>query len=331
MKTSACILAVAAPALGFVPGMKTNVGSRVGVQANLQTPQAALQEAAIEKSMGLGAQQQPYEPDMQQFIPEAVEYVQQANPAFEAQAQPENVQGAASSESSSNGWQTAFWASLGSMGGAATALAAHYVYKNRAAAKADQGFQSLNGGYQPPMPVRSGFATRGNFALAAQQATGFEDALGAQPPLGFWDPLGLLQDADEERFDRLRTVEIKHGRIAMLATLGHIVTTAGSRVPLGPNEVKAGLAAFDTLPSAGLFVTLATIGLTELGFASIKDELEEYCEQNYPDLCIDRRKAVELNNGRAAQMGILALMVHEKLNNDPYIINSLLGSPVPFN
>lgn len=43
------------------------------------------------------------------------------------------------------------------------------------------------------------------------------------------------------------------------------------------------------------------------------------------------KAAIELNNGRAAQMGILALMVHEKLNNDPYIINSLLGAPVPFN
>jgi hypothetical protein len=30
-------------------------------------------------------------------------------------------------------------------------------------------------------------------------------------------------------------------------------------------------------------------------------------------------------------MGILGLMVHEKLNNDPYIINSLLGYPVAFN
>ena len=43
------------------------------------------------------------------------------------------------------------------------------------------------------------------------------------------------------------------------------------------------------------------------------------------------KAAIELNNGRAAQMGILALMVHEKLNNDPYVINSLLGAPVPFN
>ena len=34
-----------------------------------------------------------------------------------------------------------------------------------------------------------------------------------------------------------------------------------------------------------------------------------------------RRKAVELNNGRAAMMGILALMVHEKLDNNPYMLN----------
>merc|ERR1719421_832295 len=148
---------------------------------------------------------------------------------------------------------------------------------------------------------------------------------------GTWDPLGLLNDADQERFDRLRTVETKHGRISMLAILGHMVTTAGARVPLGPNEVKTGLAVFDTLPTSGLAFTFLTIGAIELGFASIKEELEDYCTNTYPDIAEDRRKAVELNNGRAAQMGILALMVHEKLDNNPYIINSLLGAPVAFN
>ena len=49
---------------------------------------------------------------------------------------------------------------------------------------------------------------------------GFESEIGAQAPLGFWDPLGLLKDADQERFDRLRYVETKHGRISMLAFLG---------------------------------------------------------------------------------------------------------------
>eukprot|EP00550_Attheya_septentrionalis_P001105 CAMPEP_0198281262 /NCGR_PEP_ID=MMETSP1449-20131203/1238_1 /TAXON_ID=420275 /ORGANISM="Attheya septentrionalis, Strain CCMP2084" /LENGTH=75 /DNA_ID=CAMNT_0043976973 /DNA_START=23 /DNA_END=247 /DNA_ORIENTATION=+ len=41
----------------------------------------------------------------------------------------------------------------------------------------------------------------------------FEDALGAQAPLGFFDPLGLVADGDQETFDRLRYVEIKHGRV----------------------------------------------------------------------------------------------------------------------
>ena len=43
----------------------------------------------------------------------------------------------------------------------------------------------------------------------------FESEIGAQPPLGFWDPLGFLENANKARFDRLREVETKHGRIAM--------------------------------------------------------------------------------------------------------------------
>jgi len=30
-------------------------------------------------------------------------------------------------------------------------------------------------------------------------------------------------------------------------------------------------------------------------------------------------------------MGILGLMVHEQLNNDPYVLNGLLGFPIDFN
>eukprot|EP00574_Skeletonema_japonicum_P005085 CAMPEP_0201714030 /NCGR_PEP_ID=MMETSP0593-20130828/660_1 /ASSEMBLY_ACC=CAM_ASM_000672 /TAXON_ID=267983 /ORGANISM="Skeletonema japonicum, Strain CCMP2506" /LENGTH=69 /DNA_ID=CAMNT_0048203255 /DNA_START=23 /DNA_END=228 /DNA_ORIENTATION=+ len=52
-------------------------------------------------------------------------------------------------------------------------------------------------------PAQTGKATT---ALNA-----FENEVGAQPPLGCFDPLGLLDDADQERFDRLRYVELKHG------------------------------------------------------------------------------------------------------------------------
>ena len=65
----------------------------------------------------------------------------------------------------------------------------------------------------------------------APAVSDFRSEIGAQAPLGFWDPLGLLADADQARFDRLREVEVKHGRISQLAILGHLVTTAGYRLP----------------------------------------------------------------------------------------------------
>jgi len=176
----------------------------------------------------------------------------------------------------------------------------------------------------------------------------FEEEIGAQPPLGYFDPLGLLTDADVARFNRLRYVELKHGRIAMLAVLGHIVTTGGVRLPgavsysgLRFEDVPSGIAALGKVPAAGIAQIVAFIGFLEL--AVMKDitggEFVGDFRNDAFDLGWDtfspeeqeRKRGIELNNGRAAMMGILALMVHEKLNNDPYIINSLVGYPIDFN
>merc|ERR1711990_60639 len=45
---------------------------------------------------------------------------------------------------------------------------------------------------------------------------------GVLKPVGFFDPLGLSKGIDEEKFIRWRTIEIKHGRICMMAFLGFI-------------------------------------------------------------------------------------------------------------
>merc|ERR1712051_507144 len=75
----------------------------------------------------------------------------------------------------------------------------------------------------------------------------FEDELGAQPPLGFFDPFGMLSgDVTQERFDRLRYVEIKHGRIAQLAFLGQVVTRGGLHLPGGINLAGD---SFDSFPN----------------------------------------------------------------------------------
>eukprot|EP01031_Cornospumella_fuschlensis_P045825 gene45825-56087_t len=98
----------------------------------------------------------------------------------------------------------------------------------------------------------------------------FENEVGAQPPLGFFDPLGLLKDADQNRFDRLRFVELKHGRIAMLGVVGHLVQQnwrfpgnidlAGHKFADLPNGF-AGLAA---VPAFGLVQIFLSIGWWEL-------------------------------------------------------------------
>jgi len=172
---------------------------------------------------------------------------------------------------------------------------------------------------------------------------GFEKEIGAQPPLGFFDPLGYLSGANQETFDTLRYAEMKHGRIAQLAILGHLVTSAGFRWPneIAPgipfSSIPAGLKAFEVIPLAGTAQLFAFIGLLEWGFSIRQKEMEEVHikvakdKYKWTDAEIKSQTAKELNNGRAAQMGILGLVTHELINNDPFVLNRLIGAPIEFN
>ena len=162
--------------------------------------------------------------------------------------------------------------------------------------------------------------------------------LGAQPPLGVWDPLGMI-DGDEEKFDRLRYVELKHGRICQLAFLGQITTRNGIHLPGDidfsghsfdsyPNGVAAVIGP-DAIPGAGLAQIVAFVGLLEV--AVMKDSANgaapgdfvgdfrngalDFGWDTFDEETKLSKRAIELNNGRAAQMGILGLMVHEELAN----------------
>ena len=158
----------------------------------------------------------------------------------------------------------------------------------------------------------------------------FKDALGAQKPFGFYDPLNLVADGDQANFDRLRYVEIKHGRICMLAVVGYLVTEAGIRLPgditlSGTKfaDIPGGFDALGAIGKAGFFQIFLFIGFLEL--AVMKDITGGEFPGDFRNGFIDfgwntfseetklKKRAIELNNGRAAQMGILALMIHEKL------------------
>ena len=172
----------------------------------------------------------------------------------------------------------------------------------------------------------------------------FENELGAQPPLGFFDPLGLLNEAGQARFDRLRYVEIKHGRIAQLAFLGNIITRAGIHLPGNidtagdafdsyPNGFDA-LFGPDSIPRDGKLQILFFIGFLELFVmkdVTGKNEFVGDFRNGFIDFGWDKldeqtklkKRAIELNQGRAAMMGILGLMVHEKLGGELPIVGQM--------
>ena len=171
---------------------------------------------------------------------------------------------------------------------------------------------------------------------ATTSLNAFEDELGVQEPLGFFDPFGMLSgDVSQERFDRLRYVEIKHGRICQLAFLGQVVTRGGLHLPGAinyagdsfdsyPNGVAA-LFGPDSIPTAGLVQIIAFIGILECavmrdiegtGNEFVGDFRNGYIDFGWDDFDEEEKlskRAIELNNGRAAQMGILGLMVHEEI------------------
>jgi len=172
-------------------------------------------------------------------------------------------------------------------------------------------------------PAQTGKATT---ALNA-----FESELGAQPPLGFFDPLGLLDEAGQGRFDRLRYVEIKHGRICQLAFLGQIVTRAGLRLPGNIatdgtkfSDIGEGWTGSFQVPTDGALQILFFIGFLELFVmkdvtgenefvGDFRNGFIDFGWDSFDEETKLKKRAVELNNGRAAMMGILGLMVHEQL------------------
>ena len=178
-------------------------------------------------------------------------------------------------------------------------------------------------------PAQTGKATT---ALNA-----FESELGAQPLLRFFDPLGMLDDADQDRFDRLRYVEIKHGRIVQLAFLGQIVTRngihlsgdidySGDSFDSFPNGWAA-INGPDAIPGEGLGQIIALIGALELGVmknsangaepgdfvGDFRNGSIDFGWDTFDEETQLSKRAIELNNGRAAMLGILGLMVHEQL------------------
>ncbi|CAE8615388.1 unnamed protein product [Polarella glacialis] len=93
------------------------------------------------------------------------------------------------------------------------------------------------------------------FDLAAQE--------GVTEPFGLFDPLGLAKGKDAAAFRKLRISEIKHGRVAMMASVG-LVLPHFFKIP-GFEKVPVGLGAvFTDMGGPGFAALVLGAGLHEL-------------------------------------------------------------------
>jgi len=155
-----------------------------------------------------------------------------------------------------------------------------------------------------------------------------KDQLGAQAPLGFWDPLGFCDGITELEFKRLRSAEIKHGRLAMMATIGFI-TPFYSKLPgyLSPSagvkfaDIPNGLEAINKIPSGGWVQIFLFAALCEFGLNPSMEEWKTGAPGDFgygflgmfgPVKDPEKKKrslASELSNGRLAMAAITGMVI----------------------
>ena len=93
-----------------------------------------------------------------------------------------------------------------------------------------------------------------------------------QAPVGFWVPAGFTADGSVENFKRRRQTDLKHGRIAMLATTRYMTPELTRKLPgvLSPSaglkfaDVPNGLAAISKVLAAGWGQILAYMAFCEV-------------------------------------------------------------------
>ena len=79
--------------------------------------------------------------------------------------------------------------------------------------------------------VANAFAPAQNVAKTTALSANLEDMAGATMPFKGYDPLGLATLGSESTLAWFRAAELKHSRVAMLATTGYLVQAAGCHFP----------------------------------------------------------------------------------------------------
>lgn len=163
--------------------------------------------------------------------------------------------------------------------------------------------------------------------MSAQLALTLDDIGGSSAPLPNFDPLNLSTIGSDETLLWMRAAELKHGRVAMVATTGYLVNAAGIHFPgmLSSDISFESLStmsppdAWAAVPVAGKAQILTTIFIAEL----ITESKEVHYTKGGPlptmvfpaidfsgvsEVTMARKRTSELNNGRLAQIAIMSFI-----------------------
>ena len=162
---------------------------------------------------------------------------------------------------------------------------------------------------------------------STQLSANLDGLPGNSLPIKSFDPLNLADWGSAETLQWFRAAEIKHGRVAMVATTGYIVQGAGFHFPgqLSSDISFESLSsmkpfdAWDQVPAGGKAQILATIFIAE--FIS-ETQGEHYMKggqfptmvfppidfSGVSDATMDRKRTSEINNGRLAMIGIMSFI-----------------------
>merc|ERR1719271_1141156 len=158
--------------------------------------------------------------------------------------------------------------------------------------------------------------------------------IGTTKPLGVYDPLGLMTSMPD-KYRRWQEMEIKHGRFSMLAFVHVFLTEAGVRWPgylsfaedIKFSDMPGGtIASWAALPNLAWLQIILVVALFDNSIlaqdpAKAPGDVAGSLWVRYEDTPGFSGKEwklnAERNNGRAAMMGILGMLIHEGLTGNP--------------
>eukprot|EP00558_Chaetoceros_sp_UNC1202_P000957 CAMPEP_0197259312 /NCGR_PEP_ID=MMETSP1429-20130617/83454_1 /TAXON_ID=49237 /ORGANISM="Chaetoceros sp., Strain UNC1202" /LENGTH=204 /DNA_ID=CAMNT_0042723517 /DNA_START=19 /DNA_END=633 /DNA_ORIENTATION=- len=165
---------------------------------------------------------------------------------------------------------------------------------------------------------------------------------GATAPVGPFDPMNLAESGSDETLAWFRAAELKHSRVAMLATTGYIVQGSGihfpgmlsSDVSFESLSTMKPLEAWGAVPDAGKAQILGTIFIAELISES---KAVHYTKGGslptivFPPVdfsgvdavTLKKKQDAELNNGRLAMISIMSFFAAVSI---PGSVPALVGN-----